>query len=179
MQDVDRQIKLLRRQVHGLIAAVVVLGGALIVLRIGPNRVVRTHTLVIQDPNGRDRIVLGAPVPDPIEGRRLNPTVGLVINESNGHERFGLGLQDSGRMVMGFDAPPGTGDDRNREGITLVADEQGGATLRFLDRHTRVAGRLVLDPEDRVWLEFLRVGQETITTRRIGLDGDQTGTERR
>jgi hypothetical protein len=179
MQAVDREIKLLRRQIYGLVAAVVALGGALIVLTIAPNRVVRTRTLIIQGPNGRDRIVLGAPVPDPIEGKRLNPTVGLVINDANGHERFGLGLQDSGRMVMGLDAPPGAGDDRNRERITLVADEQGGATVRILDRHTRIAGRLVLDPEDRVWLEFLRVGQETITTRRIGLDGDRIDTEQR
>lgn len=32
----------------------------------------------------------------------------------------------SDRMVMGLDAPPGKGDDRNRERITIVADEDGG-----------------------------------------------------
>ena len=47
-----------------------------------------------------------------------------------------------------IDAPPGTGDPRNRERITLAADEKGGAHVRFLNRKTLVPGRIVLDAED-------------------------------
>ncbi len=68
----------------------------------------------------RVRIFLGSPVPDPAEGRRVAPATGLVINDSAGAERFGLGLFPNGRVVMGFDAPPGTGDERNRPVATAA-----------------------------------------------------------
>jgi hypothetical protein len=68
-------------------------------------RVVRVRTLIVEDESGRDRVVLGAPVPDIKGGGRASPSVGLVINDANGLERFAVGLQENGRMVMGFDAP--------------------------------------------------------------------------
>jgi hypothetical protein len=88
-------------------------------------QVLRARGLIIVDEQGRERIVIGSPVPDPKEGKRLNPSTGMVINDINGYERFGLGLTQDNRMGMGFDAPPGKGDDRNRERINIVADENG------------------------------------------------------
>jgi hypothetical protein len=137
-------------------------------------RVVRVRALIVEDENGRDRIVIGAPVPDPKEGRRVSSSVGLVINDPNGLERFGVGLQENGRMVMGFDAPPGTGDPRNRERINIVADATGGAYIRFLNRKTFVPGRLVLDDEDRFYLELLDFPEGKTISRRIGFKGDET-----
>ena len=74
---------------------------------------------------------------------------------------------------MGFDAPPGKGDDRNRERITLVADEDGGSYIRFLDRTTSVPARLYLDDQNRVWLEFIGTQANEIVRRRIGLSGEE------
>ena len=91
-----------------------------------------------------------------------------------GIERFGLGLQESGRLVMGLDAPPGKGDDRNRERITLVADESGGSSIRFLDCTTSIPARLYLDDQNRVWLEFIGTQTNEVVRRRIGLSGDET-----
>ena len=79
-----------------------------------------------------------------------------------------------GRIGMGFDAPPKTGDDRNRERINIVAGEKGGACLRFLDRRTLVAGFLRLDANNQLWLEFLDVGPTEVVTRRIGFKGEET-----
>ena len=98
-----------------------------------------------------------------------NPRAGLIINDAAGVERFGLGLQDSGRLVMGLDAPLGKGDDRNRERITLVAGESGGSYIRFLDRTTSIPARLYLDDQNRVWLEFIGAQANEIVRRRIGL----------
>jgi hypothetical protein len=39
----------------------------------------------------------------------------MIILDPEGFERFGVGLMDNGQMGMGFDAPRGKGDDRNRE----------------------------------------------------------------
>ena len=140
----------------------------------GQAQVLRARGLIIVDEQGRDRIVIGSPVPDPKEGKRLNPSTGMVINDVNGYERFGLGLTQDNRMLMGFDAPPGKGDGRNRERINIVADENGGAYLRFLNRRTSVVGRLIVDDSDQFYLEFLDFPDGKILSRRVGFKGEQT-----
>jgi hypothetical protein len=136
--------------------------------------VLRARILIIEDEQGRSRIMIGAPLPALLEGgRELPPRIGMVINDSVGFERWGLSLDHRGSIGMGFDAPPGTGDDRNRERINIWADERGGATIRFLDRRTHVPARMYLDEENRVWLEFLEFSDEMITRRRLGFTGDE------
>ena len=76
-------------------------------------------------------------------------------------------------MVMGFDAPLGTGDDRNRERINLVADEKGGAHIRFLDRRTSVVSQMYLDEQNRAWLSFSDFTQKPASIRRYGLTGEE------
>ena len=133
---------------------------------------IRVRGLIVVDSAGRERIFLGAPVPDPREGRRISPSVGLTVNDSTGNERFGFGLQSNGQFVMGFDAPIHTGDDRNRERITLVADEQGGSYIRLLDRRTRAQAFLRLGDDDAAYLDFLHWTDAAIQTRRIGFGPD-------
>ena len=68
--------------------------------RVPQSQVVRARSITIEDEVGRDRIVLGAPVPDSKEGQRVSPEVGLVINDADGFERFGLGLMENGNVGM-------------------------------------------------------------------------------
>lgn len=164
----------------------VTLGGLLAVVALagwmpGPRteEVIRARTLVIEDAEGRDRIVLGAPMPDPITGRRISPTVGMVINDTAGHERFGLGLQASGRVGMGFDAAPGDGDPRNPERLNLGVDGDGHGYVRYLDKRTGLAGYLGLREDDRVWLEFAQVSADSVIRRRVGLLREETLREGR
>ncbi len=132
--------------------------------------VVRTRSLIIEDAEGRPRILLGSPIRD--RQQTGNTRTGIIINDADGVERFGLGL-NAGSVIMGFDAPPGKGDDRNRERITIVADGNGGAYIRFLDRKTRVPARLFLDEDNRVWLEFNDAQEQQIVRRRLGFSGEQ------
>ncbi len=62
--------------------------------------------------------------------------------------------------------------DRNRERITLVADERGGAYVRILDRRTRAQAFLRLGDDDAAYLEFLRWTDGVIQTRRLGFGPD-------
>jgi hypothetical protein len=129
----------------------------------------RVRGLIVEDASGRPRVVVG-----PVDAQSSVRGVGLRINDINGVERFGLSLKESGSMGMGFDAPPGTGDDRNRERINIVADETGGAFIRFLDRRTSVAARMSLDAQNQVWMEFSDYVQKPTISRFIGLTGDKT-----
>jgi hypothetical protein len=97
----------------------------------------------------------------------------MAINDSVGMERFGLSLRVDGGIGMGFDAPPGTGDDRNRERINIVADPRGGAHIPFLNRRTGVVGYLRLAEDDRMWLEFMDARADSVVLRRIGFQGEE------
>jgi hypothetical protein len=136
-------------------------------------QVIKARGLIIVDERGRERIFIGSPVPDLKEGVRRQPSTGMTINDPAGFERFGLGLAEDNRLVMGFDAPRGTGDERNRERITIVADEKGSAYLRFLNRKTFVPGLLQLEDDDRLYLDFLDVQPKKTIRRRIGFNGEQ------
>jgi hypothetical protein len=140
--------------------------------------VLKTRGVIIVDEQNRQRVILGAPVPDPpAEGRkRVNPASGMIILDPQGYERFGVGLMDNGQMGMGFDAPPGTGDDRNRERLHFVADKDGGAMIRFLNRKTSVPGWLRLGEDDKLYLEFIDVqkDQNKVIRKRQGFAGSET-----
>jgi hypothetical protein len=126
----------------------------------------RVRGLIVEDVSGRERIILGV-----LDGRGR---VGLQVNDPAGAERLGMSLQPNGSMVLGLDAPPGKGDGRNRERITLAADQHGGAHIRFLDRRTSVAARMYLDDRNQVWMEFSDFVQRPPLRRRMGLLGEDT-----
>src|SRR5688572_13946358 len=95
--------------------------------------VLRARGLIIEDEAGRQRDVLGAPIPDKQQTTRS----GLKMLDESGVGRLGMNLFSNGSVGLGLDAP-GTGDDRNRERINLVADAKGGASMTFKDRRTYV-----------------------------------------
>lgn len=141
-----------------------------------PDKIIKTRGLIIVDDQGRERVILGAPVPDPPnEGKRINPAHGMIILDPEGYERFGLGLMDNGQMGMGFDAPRGKGNDRNRERIHIIADKDGGAMIRFLNRQTGVPGWLRLGEDDNLYLEFIDVQKDKnkVIKHRIGMNGKE------
>ena len=65
-------------------------------------QVLKARGLIIVDERGRERIFIGSPVPDLKEGARRKPATGITINDPAGFERFGLGLSEDNRLVMGF-----------------------------------------------------------------------------
>ena len=174
-----RRVESLERRVRGGRRVSVALGALLAMVSLGgwiagprSQEVIRARTLIIEDAQGRDRVVLGAPVPSALGTTRISPSTGMVINDTAGHERFGLGLMENGRMGMGFDAAPGNGDPRNPERLNLGVDPDGNGYVRYLDKRTGLAGYLGLREDDRVWLEFVQVSADSVIRRRLGLTGD-------
>ena len=142
-------------------------------------QILRARGLIIVDERGRERIFIGSPVPDPKDGARRKPATGITINDPAGFERFGLGLFEDNRMIMGFDAPRGTGDERNRERITMVTDANGSGYIRFLNRKTFVPGILQPGDDDRLYLDFVDIQPSKVVRRRIGFSGEQKIEEAR
>ena len=177
VEALERQIQLRNRFGIALAVLAALVGTSSLGLIAQDSGNVRVRSLIVEDERGRERIVLGAPLPG--DGRNTNLRSGIRINDLNGVERFGVTLFEDGRMVMGLDAPPGKGDDRNRERINLVADQDGGSYIRFLDRRTLIAGRLVLSSDNKLWLEFLDVTDKEIVRKRLGVSGEETVREAR
>ena len=140
-------------------------------------QVIRTRGLVIVDEKGRERIIMGSPVPDPPKaGKRISTAHGMIILDDRGYERFGLGLMDNGTMGMGFDAPFDPANPKNPERIHLSADRKGGAMIRFLNRQTGVPGWIRLGDDDKLYLEFIDVqpDKNKVTKKQISIDGEKT-----
>lgn len=139
--------------------------------------VIKTRGLIIVDEQGRERIIMGSPVPDPPHlGKRISPGHGMIILDEKGYERFGLGLMDNGNMGMGFDAPHDPANPKkNSERIHLIADGQGGAMIRFLNRQTGVPGWIKLGDDDKLYFEFIDVqpDKNKVTRRQLSIDGEK------
>jgi hypothetical protein len=131
--------------------------------------ILRAKGLVIVDDAGRQRIVLGAPLQ---EG--ANSRTGLKVLDSTGAERIGMTVLNNGDANIGLDAPRGTGDDRNTERINLIADGKGGSSIVFKDRRTFIVGRMYLDPQNLLWMQFSDFTQNPALLRRIGITGEET-----
>ena len=176
LTSLERQVRLLKLALAIPSAVLLVVG--LAGWQTRPEEVIRARTLIITDSLGRDRILMGAPVPEP-EGQRISPNTGLVINDPTGAERFGLGLLDNGDMVMGFDAPPGTGSGGNRERITISAPRNGGAELRFLNQKSMVAAHMPLFSDGQVALFFTNYTPDGALVHRVSATGDTVVLHRR
>ena len=176
-QSTDARLGALERAVRTQRRVIVALATLCGVVLIAPGfraqqagEALRARSLVIEDANGRARILLGAPLPG--QGTGMS-RIGMRINDENGFERFGANLFEDGSMVLGLDAPRGKGDDRNRERINLIADGEGGSAMNWKDRRTGVVARMYLDTSNQVWLQFSDYTQNPPVQRRLGLSGDE------
>lgn len=174
LELLQEQMNRLEHQLRWFKIAAVVLAVLAIAFALAPRTSaqppdsIRVRQLIVEDAEKRPRIVLG-----PLDAGKSLRT-GLRINDPNGVERFGVAFMDDGNLVVGLDAPPGTGNDANRERITLVTDPKGGAYIRFLDRRTSVVSRMYLDEQNRAWLSFSDFTQKPAMIRRYGLTGEET-----
>jgi hypothetical protein len=107
---------------------------------VGADRVLRLRGLVIEDENGRPRVLLGAPVAK-VEGRRrTDPATGLVVLNEAGQDRLQVG--NCGGPMMGGAVQPRMSPSTGVMLCDLTGDERGG--FGFDDN-----GRVVLGMDDR------------------------------
>jgi len=95
-------------------------------------QIVRARGLIITDDKGTERIVIGAPLPDPpILGRRHKrdgPVSGLIIADATGTERGGYVTDDqAGNAIL-------TLDGQGFQTVLLLAEPDGTTTFRLWDR---------------------------------------------
>ncbi len=92
--------------------------------------ILRARGLVIVDADGTERLVLGAPLPDPrVLGKRINRDVsasGILLFDADGNERGGYVTTDSGVAMLSL-------DDSGHMVARLMAPSRGGVQLQLAD----------------------------------------------
>lgn len=95
-----------------------------------PQRVIEARGLIIHDASGQPRVILGAPVPDPLsqgrpQGPRATALSGVILLGPDGSERGGYGTSDrGGEALLTLDDATGT-----TEVFKVVANPDRGASL--------------------------------------------------
>ena len=95
-------------------------------------QILRAHGLVITDNKGTARVVIGAPLPDPINlgkvRKRDGPASGLLIYDAAGNERGGYATDDRGDNALL------TLDGKEFQSVLLLAEPDGSTTFKIWDR---------------------------------------------
>lgn len=100
--------------------------------------VLRVRGLVVVDSTGVERVVIGAPVPDPLiygrRSQRLGTTSGILLFDADGNERSGyLTSEEAGEVFFTLDAAA-------RQQALFLANASGGANLQLWDMEGNAVG---------------------------------------
>lgn len=116
-----------------------------------PQENIKARAISIVDKNGVARLVLGAPVPNPVVNgkpmQRKASATGIIFNDAAGNERGGMGMLDDGSVNLCFDDAK---TERNclflspkfGNGLAINDGEGNGRALLYLD--TNNAAHLML-----------------------------------
>jgi len=89
--------------------------------------VLHVRGLVVEDQNGRERLRLGAPLPDPmihgVRRKRMGVVSGLLISDANGNERGGYVTADASSEAFL------TLDSEDEQKMLLLANPKGGVNF--------------------------------------------------
>ncbi|MEO7105531.1 MAG: hypothetical protein ABIZ09_04085 [Rhodoferax sp.] len=139
-------------------------------------REVRVHRIYAVDDAGTVRVRIGQ---DPPGGHRMSRASGVVVYDSSGLERGGMGTMANGRVAMGLDAPnlPDVPKDAARDRVGLMVDGKGHTTFMLLDSQ----GAPVVMAKGGANGGTLQVSEMTpdgmhLQVRTLGVQGDTQST---
>lgn len=93
--------------------------------------ILHVRGLVVEDGNQRERVRLGAPLPDPmihgVRYKRSGAISGLIISDAEGNERGGYVTSDqSGEAFLSLDS-------EDEQQVLFLANPKGGVNLDIFD----------------------------------------------
>jgi hypothetical protein len=132
-----------------------------------PDRL-RVRSLSVVDEHGAERLLIAAPLPNPVSGGkespRRSPAYGIQFNDKNGNEFGAITIADDGALVHCFDWAQG-------EATCMFAMPSGEAGFEVDAVQGKTRGQLLLSPNGDVSL-ILKDGQERTRMQfRVSADG--------
>lgn len=137
LEACERSVTHLRRVIGAMAgAAALALGVAVTAFTVGPpsprtivSDTVRTRSLIVTDGAGVSRVIIGAPLPNPVVNGKLvsrgDEADGIVLNDAAGRERSGyVTFAKYGVVAL-------TLDTRSTQAAMFAADSMDGAVARL------------------------------------------------
>jgi hypothetical protein len=146
MSDQER-IARLERRIKGIYAVFTLAGLGLLAIALNAQPsvvdVLRARRLIIVDDKGVERVVIGAPLPDPVvNGKRVKRSgvvSGMIVLDAKGNERGGFSTADaSGEVLFALDS------ETQQETLFLV-NPKGGSHFSIFDGNRNLVRMGVLD----------------------------------
>lgn len=115
--------------VPAIAVASLAMSAAALYLQLDTQRILHARGLVVSDAHGVKRVIIGAPLPDPLTrgkpgAKRTGVLSGILIDGPDGSERGGYGTTDAGgEALLTLDSDIGL------EQFKVVANPRQGATL--------------------------------------------------
>jgi hypothetical protein len=112
--------------------------------------ILRVRGLIVEDPNGHERVRLGAPLPDPmihgVRVKRSGVISGMLISDADGNERGGYVTGDkSGEAFF-------TLDSEDEQQVLFLANPKGGVNFDLFDSKGNEAQMTVFPDGPRLTL---------------------------
>jgi hypothetical protein len=159
IEILQRRLTGAERRIRQLSAVLILLGAIALVAAVYPQAdVIRARGIIIEDHEGRERIVLGAPIANASSDARLGATVGLVVLDSTGRLNVALGrntplILSDGRSGERIATAAGVTiyDPRNgheRGGMGAFMDGRANVCLDY-DTRSKEAVCLAVAPRDQ------------------------------
>lgn len=134
--DVTTRIQQLERRVRALMVAVVLIPICTVAVTLAAQSstgdTLRVRQLAVVDAQGRERVLIGAPLPDPVvrgvRAPRSGPISGIALVGPSGNERAGFATADraDGEVFIGLDS-------ETRQETLFLVNAGGGGHLTFFD----------------------------------------------
>ena len=132
-----------------------------------PDRL-RVRSLAVVDEHGAERVLIAAPLPNPVSGGkqspRRSPAYGIQFNDKNGNEFGGITIADDGALVHCFDWAQG-------EATCMFAMPSGEAGFEVSAAQGKTRGQLLLSPNGDMSLILKDAEQRTRMQFRVSADG--------
>lgn len=119
---------------------------------VPPDSVLRVRGLIVTDANGKERVHIGSPLPDPmLQGkryRRNGAISGILLMDSDGTERSGYFTSDSpGSVALTLDTVAG-------QTAMFLANDENGANIQVHDRdYKHSVGMLAVGDAPSIYVE--------------------------
>ena len=128
----------------------------------------RVRSLEVVDEHGAVRVLIAAPLPNPVSGGkespRRSPAYGVQFNDAKGNEYGGLTIADDGALVHCFDWAQG-------EATCMFAMPSGEAGFEVKASQDKTRGQLLLSPNGDVSLVLNDAVERPRIRLRVSADG--------
>jgi len=145
----ERRVSILRISLAVIVLAIVFFATLPSAKSSTPETHLRVRSLAVVDEHGVERILIAAPLPNPVSGgkesQRRSRSYGIQLNDAKGDEFGGFTIADDGALVACFDWVHG-------EATCMFAMPSGDAGFEVKSLGGKTRGQFLLSPNGDVGL---------------------------